>query len=79
MYQCPVPDCPASIVEELTNYHCTTHHGMTKAEVKNKYGPPKYVTMMMTGDHYRKVVEASPVLTKNAFKGIKMKNKEWLE
>lgn len=47
VFQCPV--C-GELMEALTNFHCTSRHGMSRREIVNQYGLPKYVAPMMRSD-----------------------------
>lgn len=38
MQECTHPDCPAKLQEWITEVHCQKYHGMTKAELQEKYG-----------------------------------------
>jgi hypothetical protein len=45
MFQCPA--C-GELMEILTNYHCQSQHDMSKKELINHYGAPKYVSPTMS-------------------------------
>jgi hypothetical protein len=54
MFQCPV--C-GQLLEALTNVHCMTCHQTTKQELIQRYGPPKYVTPVMSREVQRWIRE----------------------
>lgn len=63
MFQCPV--C-GELVEILTNYHCNAKHGMSKKEVVDQFGPPRYVTSAMNRE-VQNWIRESAVITRVDF------------
>ncbi|PWK10232.1 hypothetical protein [Tumebacillus permanentifrigoris] len=63
MFQCP--GC-GELMEILTNFHCLSHHGMTKKELINHYGAPKYVSPTMSRD-VQKWIKESSIISKVDF------------
>lgn len=47
MFQCPI--C-GELMEALTNLHCKSRHHMSRKELVDHYGLPKYVAPMMRRD-----------------------------
>lgn len=63
MFQCPI--C-GQLMEALTNYHCQTQHRMTRKELVNAFGLPKYVSPAMRRD-VQEWIRSSRVLNKLDF------------
>lgn len=63
MFQCPI--C-GELMEILTNYHCVHKHDITKKELIDKYGSPKYVSPTMSRE-VQNWIRESTIITKMDF------------
>ncbi|MFD2171695.1 hypothetical protein [Tumebacillus lipolyticus] len=63
MFQCPA--C-GELMEILTNNHCIRHHGMTKKELIDNFGAPKYVTPTMSRE-VQNWIKESTIISKVDF------------
>ena len=63
MFQCPI--C-GELMEALTNFHCQTQHRMSRKELTDRFGTPKYVSPAMRRD-VQAWIRSARVLTKLDF------------
>ncbi|GIM44859.1 hypothetical protein DNHGIG_04080 [Collibacillus ludicampi] len=63
MFQCPA--C-GELMEILTNYHCMSRHSITKKELIEKYGTPKYVSPLMSRE-VQNWIRESTIITRLDF------------
>lgn len=63
MFQCPA--C-GELLEILTNYHCKSRHGITKKELIERYGAPKYVLPLMSRE-VQNWIRESTIITRVDF------------
>lgn len=63
MFQCPV--C-GELMEILTNNHCMQKHAMSKRELVEKFGTPKYVSPTMSRE-VQNWIRESTIITRVDF------------
>lgn len=63
LFECPI--C-GELVEALTNNHCKKRHHMSRKELVDSYGVPKYVSPAMQREVQR-WIQASQVITRLDF------------
>lgn len=63
MFQCPI--C-GELMEILTNNHCVNKHNLTKKELIDRYGTPKYVTPTMSRE-VQNWIRESTIITRMDF------------
>lgn len=63
MFQCPA--C-GELMEILTNYHCVSHHDMSKKELITHFGAPKYVSPTMSRE-VQNWIKESTIISKVDF------------
>jgi isopenicillin N synthase-like dioxygenase len=63
MFQCPI--C-GELMEILTNNHCVNKHNLTKKELLDRYGTPKYVTPTMSRE-VQNWIRESTIITRMDF------------
>lgn len=63
VFQCPV--C-GELMEALTNFHCKSRHRMSRKELVDTHGTPKYVAPAMRRD-VQQWIRASQVITRLDF------------
>lgn len=63
MFQCPA--C-GELMEILTNNHCVQKHDMSKKELVNEFGAPKYVSPTMSRE-VQNWIKESTIITRVDF------------
>lgn len=63
MFQCPI--C-GELLEILTNNHCVNKHYLTKKELIDRFGTPKYVTPTMSRE-VQNWIRESTIITRMDF------------
>ncbi len=63
MFQCPI--C-GELMEALTNYHCKSKHCMSRKELTESHGMPKYVSPAMKRE-VQQWIRSAQVITRLDF------------